>query len=339
MLRSFRTLALALSGWLSAHAAHAEEAPAARLEVTSAAESGCVNAAELGAQVEGRLGRRVFQGDARLLVRVALERKAPRGFSAHLELLNARGELFGARELASESDSCRDLDSSLALVTALLVDSPAATRAAQSEALPPPSSSSTPETPPPSTQEEAPPEPAPARAEPWRVMPSASFAALFGYVPRPLFGGRAALEVRPPGFIWFGIEATVYGPRDIPDEEFDVSAEVSHGTVGFFACPWVSSSTVEVGLCLGQEVGYTTAIASGFDVNQEPTRLETSTFGRVTLDVPLFFPLRFKAGLTGALPLVRDRYIFSGPDQQVHEFFRTGSFIAIGQLGLAARLP
>jgi hypothetical protein len=170
-------------------------------------------------------------------------------------------------------------------------------------------------------------------------MPSASFAALFAYVPRPLFGVRAALEVKPPGFIWFGLEATVYGPRDVPDDDFDVSAEVSHGTVGFFACPWVSPGTVEIGVCLGQEIGYTTAIASGFDVNEEPTRLGTSTFGRVTLDVPLFFPLRFKAGLTGGVPVVRDRYIFSGPDQQVHEFFRTGSFIAIGQLGLAARLP
>ncbi len=111
----------------------------------SAPESGCIDAASLGAQVEARLGRRAFEPDARLLVRVTLAPKAPRGWSARLELLNTRDELFGAREIATDSEACRELDSSLALVTALLVDSPAATRAAQSETVetapPPPTES------------------------------------------------------------------------------------------------------------------------------------------------------------------------------------------------------
>jgi hypothetical protein len=319
----------------SAHRAGAQETPAARLEVKSAPDSGCVDATSLGAQVEERLGHRAFEENARLLVRVTLEPKAPRGWTARLELLNTRGELFGAREIATDSEACRELDSSLALVTSLLVDSPAASRAAQSEtvetppAAPPPAENSTAA----SAANRAP------ESEPWRVMPSVAFAALFAQVPRPLFGLRLGLEVQPPGFIWIGVEATLYGTRDIPDDAFDVSAEVRRGTVGFLACPWTSRTTVEVGVCLGQEIGYTAATASGFDVNHEPTRLDTMTFGRLVLDVPVFFPLRLKAGLTGGVPLVRDRYIFSGPDQQVHEFFRTGSVVAIGQLGIAARLP
>jgi hypothetical protein len=339
MLRPLRTVALATASLLSAYGASAQEAPAARIEVLSATESGCVDATSLGAQVEERLGRRVFQDDARLLVRVALAEKAPRGWSARLELMNTRGELFGAREIATDSEACRDLDSSLALVTSLLVDSPAATRAAQSETAETPAPQAQPSPPPERAAEAGAPKAEPAPSEPWRVMPSAAFAVLVGYVPRPLFGLRAGLEVKPPGFIWMGIEATVYGSRDIPDDEFDVSAEVRHGTVGFFACPWMSRTSVELGVCLGQEIGYTAATASGFDVNLEPTRLDTMTFGRLALDVPLFFPLRLKAGLTGGVPLVRDRYIFSGQDQQVHEFFRTGSVVAIGQLGFAARLP
>src|SRR5512138_2090315 len=122
MRRPLRTLLLASSSLVSAHAARAQESPAARLEVTSAPGSGCVDAQALGAQVEVRLGRSVFQGDARLLVRVTLQPKTPRGWIARLELLNTRGELFGAREIATEAEACRELDSSLALVTALLVD-------------------------------------------------------------------------------------------------------------------------------------------------------------------------------------------------------------------------
>lgn len=338
MLRLLRTVALVAASLLSAYRVSAEESPAARLEVKSAPDSGCVDAASLGAQVEARLGHRAFESDARLLVRVTLAPKAPRGWSARLELLNTRDELFGAREIATDSEACRELDSSLALVTALLVDSPAATRAAQSETVetapPPPAESQPPKAGPEKTLE-----PVRVEHEPWRVMPSAAFAALFAYAPRPLFGLRIGLEVKPPGFIWFGVEATLYGTREIPDDEFDVSAEVRRGTVGFFACPWTTRTTVELGICFGQEIGYTASSASGFDVNNEPTRLDTTTFGRLALDVPVFFPLRLKAGLTGGVPLVRDRYIFSGPDQQVHEFFRTGSIVAIGQLGIAVRLP
>jgi hypothetical protein len=341
MQRPLFSLLIASASLFSAHAARAQASPAARLEVTSAPGSDCLDAQDLGAQVEARLGRPVFQGDARLLVRVSLQPKAPRGWVARLELLNTRGELFGAREIATEAQRCRELDSSLALVTALLVDSPAATEAAESEAEPAPPPPSPPPPPPPRPEGASPPESdaEPAKVESFRVTPSASFAALFGHVPRPLFGVRVGLEVKPPGFIDFGVEATLYGVRDVPDEDFDVSAEIAHGSVGFWACPWTLEGTVEIGVCLGQEITYTTAKASGFDVNQEPTRLGTNTFGRLTLDTPVFFPLRVKAGLTGGVPLVRDRYIFSGPDQQIHEFFRTGSFIVIGQLGLAVRLP
>lgn len=339
MFRSYRTALLFAMSALTSARANAEDAPSARLEVSSPAESGCIDAPRLASQVEARLGRSAFSDEARLLLKVSLVPRGPRGWEARLELLNTRGERFGEREIVTESQACHELDSSLVLVTALLVDSPAATEAARSESAPPPENPA--ESLPPVTPSAPPEEPKRAlvQQDPLWVETSLGAAVRVGHVPEPFFGGYLAFDVKPPGFIALGVEVNVHGAREIVDEAFEVSAEVRHASVGFYACPFSRGSALEVGVCLGQEIGYTHAESAGFDVNRQTTRLGTMTFGRLTLEVPMFFPLRLKAALTGGVPLVRDRYIFPGPDRQVHEFFRTGSVVAVGQFGVAARLP
>lgn len=85
----------------------------------------CLDAARLAAGVERRLARDVFAetDPVDVTVTARLTRDGAR-FVAALTMTVERGEVAGTRTLVAERSDCRQLDDSLTLVTALLVDLP-----------------------------------------------------------------------------------------------------------------------------------------------------------------------------------------------------------------------
>ena len=130
MWRARPALAFALCALVTGGPTRAEApAPTATLDVNRAegAES-CLEATALQTAVERRLERSVFVPPGRSAVGVKLhfERRADRTFVAEVELLDRHGTPLGRRELKTRAAHCSALDDSLALVVALLVDSPEA---------------------------------------------------------------------------------------------------------------------------------------------------------------------------------------------------------------------
>ena len=116
------SLAIVLAATLAE--ASAPERAFARLELHSAeATASCIEKRELEVAVERRLRRKVFREPAGLVFDVRLAR-SEQGWTAELVLFDAQGRELGRRALDTKARDCSALDASLALVVALLVDSP-----------------------------------------------------------------------------------------------------------------------------------------------------------------------------------------------------------------------
>jgi hypothetical protein len=94
-----------------AHLQYAREAGAER----------CLDEAALRAQVAARLGREPFNDRALTTVSVTLS-KAPRGLKARIELVDATGEVTGARELSSRRPDCAELGAAVELAVSIAID-------------------------------------------------------------------------------------------------------------------------------------------------------------------------------------------------------------------------
>ncbi|HEX5098309.1 MAG TPA: hypothetical protein VFV94_02370, partial [Polyangiaceae bacterium] len=162
MWRARPALAFALGVLLTRGTTRAEApAPTASLDVTrEAGAESCLEASALETAVERRLERPVFVPAGRGAVGVSLhfQRRAERTFAAEVVLLDRHGAALGRRELKTRAPHCSALDDSLALVVALLVDSPEARE--QAAAPPAPESSAAPPSTaaPPAASAAAPPE-------------------------------------------------------------------------------------------------------------------------------------------------------------------------------------
>ena len=126
-----RRLCALICAWLLAPQvaqAKGRVSTAARLELSKGpgAEQ-CLDQQRLSRAVEARLQRRAFRADlkATLHVRIAIARNDA-GWSAVLTMHDGAGAFLGRRSLVTEAADCSALDESLALVVALLVDSPPA---------------------------------------------------------------------------------------------------------------------------------------------------------------------------------------------------------------------
>jgi hypothetical protein len=309
----------------------------ARLEVSGAGpETNCADVERLRVAVEQRLGRTAIDAQAELTVRVSFEPRSPSGWLARITLEDDNGRRLGEREIVTTQKSCADLDTSLALVTALLVDAPPEPPPES----PSPETSVSPEPKPTRLLEPQPePEPPPPPPEPWRFMIGVSGLASTGRAPGVTAGARLDFDVRPPSFIWLKLEARADLPRTVQDEASGAAADFRHGSLALAACPYVGEGSPSLWLCAGQQLGVSQVSGSALDVNREQTRVGLVVFARAILAIHAAGPMWLRVGLTGGVPLVRDRYIFSGPDQRTHELFRTQPVIATGDLGIAAALP
>ncbi len=114
--------ALCLAGGLGALPASAAPTPQAHLlYVREAGADRCPEEAEVRGVVTTRLGYDPFSERAPTTVSVTLSHP-PRGLRARIELVDATGEVTGARELTSKRGDCSELASAVELAISLAID-------------------------------------------------------------------------------------------------------------------------------------------------------------------------------------------------------------------------
>lgn len=299
----------------------------------------CMDEPRLARSVERRLKRRVFvsEQEADLRFRVRFQIVADQ-VEARIELSNRDGTSRGTRMLVT-TGHCSKLDDSLALSVALLVDAPP-----DPEPVAPPATSA-------EAADPAPPsEPIPARApstieippevaaprEPWHAAALASAKASWGVLPsiRPaLLLGFRLVPPRFPGVLLYG---EAYWPANA--ERDDVSgARFRLLRAGLSVCPEVASGgRANLGVCIGQTLGWISAEGYGFDRDAKQQRLQYSFILAGEGRLRLFSPVSLRGAAGVELPLVRDRFASAGRNARM--LFRPAPLGISAEIGLEASL-
>jgi hypothetical protein len=308
----------------------------------SAGTETCIDAPELSSAVEERLGRRVFgvRTPADLEVRLRLDRPRSNEWYAELVLLDDGGRELGRRDLTTKAKDCSALDTSLALVVALLVDAPPnlpperpVTPVTPVEPSPPPAA-------PPASRPR--PQPTPlqiprdtfAPREPWRLTATVAGFAAIGVAPRVLFGASVGLGFRPPRFPEFRVTGELVPPTGV-DFETGRGAEMALLRVGLALCPLEHElGASHLALCLGQKVGWAKVTGSGFDENLDTTELNFALDAGGTAFWSLAGGFGLWAAVAVEIPLIRNAYVSgAAPDGRVEQF-RATPVAASGQMGV-----
>jgi hypothetical protein len=325
---------------IPARAAEGERSRARLDLVRTPGTEACIEKRGLERAVERRLRRKVFQEPAGLLVEVRIAR-TERDWIAGIVLYDAHRRELGRRELDTAAKDCSALDASLALVLALLVDSPPEPEPEPTET--PPHTPAAPPTPP-----EPRPPPTPivlpkdtfAPREPWRFVPTAAFAGAIDRLPGFAFGPRAGVAFLPPRFPEFRLSVGALLPYDETEEGerfggsfWLVDALVEICPLGFGA------SAVRVSGCLGQSVGRLSVTGFGFDQNGvEAASLDLVLTAGLSSWFVIAGPFGVRLGLGAGFPLSRNSYGYRTPDGARLEFWQRGYVLGSGELAVGLEL-
>jgi hypothetical protein len=333
-------LAAALFGFpAGANAAEPLRPPNASIEVERDAETqACAEAAQVARAVEERLGRPVFgvRSQVELHVRVRFEHEPPRSYRALLFLSDREGREVGQREISAKARHCSALDASLALVIALLVDTP-----------PTPIPGPLPATPsagprPPSEAPRNRPTPIALPAdtyaprEPWWFALTLSGVTAFGLLPGPAFGAALGFGARPPRFRQIWLSAELLPERRLGSGP---SAELSLARFGLMLCPLeLGRSALQGTACVGQRVGLVSAAGAGFDENQSTRQLAYDLALDLSGTQQLVHPLFLKLAASAELPLARPAYVSRSADGARREWFQASPVALSARLGVGLEL-
>jgi hypothetical protein len=319
-----RGLGLAVAVLITAGPADAAERARAVLDWRSSAGAGCLEAPVLVRAVEERLHRTVFvPQQADLRVSVAIKGTAG-DWSADILLADTQGHGLGHRQLMTRAEHCSALDDSLALVVALMVD------LWREDVRPPPME--------PASRGETPirlPRNTVAPREPWHAALFLFGRGSLGELPGVGRGIGLAAEIRPPHSWVIGLGVTAWLPAETsgqPGARFLLrSAELE-----LCRLVWQKSSA-DLGVCLGQQVGYLQSRAFAFDVN----RKEQTLLYNLTLELRgvwwVTSLLGLRLGLGAALPLSRDEFFGTRADGSRVRLFDRAPVAAVTELGLGLR--
>ncbi|HET7544145.1 MAG TPA: hypothetical protein VFK05_29940 [Polyangiaceae bacterium] len=351
-----RVLGALLCGWLLAPAsAQGKSKPsgAAHLDVEQGpGTEHCLDVQSLSRAVESRLRRRVFRTDvpATLYLKIAFTRDAA-GWSLLLTMHDGKGDFLGRRSLVTEAADCSALDESLALVVALLVDSPPTEVLVESEPAKAPANPAN-----------APPAPAPAPAsapasaapseagvlhlpratpaprEPWRLQLAAEGAFAIGILPGFAPGLELGFGAKAPRLPEFRLFAGWYAPREQRRAELDAGARFDALYVGLEACPLEGGLGIsQWSLCAGQSLGRVRVEAFGFDENSTSNHLSYALLARGALQLALGSHWGVRLGARAELPLTRGVFGYGTPAGE-QALFQPSPVAAVLDLGLVVRL-
>ncbi|MEM9188513.1 MAG: hypothetical protein AAGF12_05030 [Myxococcota bacterium] len=294
-----------LLGWSSGAAAQGE----LRGRLSLDTPEGCVSGAALSQRVNANIERNALGEDAAdLLVAATIERTAE-GFEAELHL-EVEDEEVGQRELAIEGDDCRALDESLALILALVMESPE------------------------------------VRQEVERIVAEIRRPQLWLGLDGGVIGGRFSTvtgavglhgEFRPVLPIAARLSIRIL----FPQEELDATergAQFWGGTGTLAGCVAVPDGPVfRLQLCVGPALGWVSANPRGLDFETPATKFTFDVSGE--LRASLFFG-RIALSLTGigAVPILHHRYTFDDANGGAVEVDNANRVIFGGAFEAAVRV-
>jgi hypothetical protein len=305
----------------------------------------CIPARFLAARVESRLHRSVFGEPSQADVAVEgyiqpAAAPARTGWKAVVSIIDAAGKVIGTREIESPEVGCRDLDASIALTIALLIDPNAELSPAETA---PPNGPRAREKNPPSSPTPPRRGPGSPRAPSQSGAPLESWATLgggvaLGLLPHPAPGAVLRLGIRP-GRLWpIVFQGALYR------EELQGAAAGSEpigfslASGGFALCPLrAEQGRGSLRLCAGLDAGLlaTRGLADGAILVHR--RFVTSPTGR--LEGALHFG-HFVVGAAAAVavPLIRDTFEYEREGAR-SLVFREAPIGATFDLGLGYRSP
>jgi len=356
-MRSLVTTWLGLCGLFLARPAFASSHVDAVLDVERAAGTEqCIEASALQRAVEARLHRKVFVApdDAQLRIRLALSRTDDGTWSAELSLATAAGVSLGQRSLESSAPHCSALDESLALVIALLVDSPpppveaAPPEPAPAPPEPPTHNGPTPApTPPAPTPIARPPGPQPATRiyipadsyaprEPWHADFALGAVAAGGALPGIAFAPELSLGIEPVALPELRLFGGLYGNRETHVGESGAGARFGLVYAGLETCPWSARrGGARPFFCLGEAVGRFRATAFGFDQNSSATLVRFALHARLGLSFPISGALSARLDGRAELPVTRATFVYGARDGRDAGIYQASLFSGLVELGLA----
>ncbi len=268
--------------------------------------SPCPKAATIIQEVEEILGREVFTADGAHQVTVrGRTRPSGTGWAVDLELLRADGSKAGARLVRTRAANCVELERSLPVVVALMVDLPRDAPRLQ----------------PPKKPERA--EPEPEReptppAAPWAFRLGAGPIAGGGLVPGLGFGAAALVAFDAPKHT--GVELELRGLQGRTDR-FGGEASFVSGELGAAGCLRYDLATaVMVAGCAGLRGGLLHAQAEPFDREIPQTRPTLGTTLAAHASFALAPRWRLRTGLDGTVSVLRDNFTFQDETGQRRSF-------------------
>lgn len=353
--------ALLCAGLLAPRAAAARDNhTSARLELSKGpGTEQCLDRQSLVRAVETRLQRRAFRADipATLYVTIALAREGT-GWFASLTMHDGGGAFLGRRSLVTEAAHCSALDESLALVVALLVDSPpaAATEgdgaspvqagAADAPRASPQSAPASPRanTAPQAAQSSASlpirlPRDTPATREPWRLRLAAEGSVAFGLLPGVAPGIELGFGAKAPRLPEIRLFAGLYAQREQQSAGLDSGARFDFAFVGLELCPLERQlGALQWFICAGQSLGRLQVAAFGFDENLTSTHLTYALLARSGIQVDLSARWAARLGIRAEVPLSRGVFSYGSSEGGQLGLFETKPVTAVLDLGLVVNL-
>ena len=356
-----------ICGWLLAPQgalAKSKSDAAAHLEVVKGpGTEHCLDEQRLSRAVESRLRRRAFRGDVptTLYLKVAFTRQEE-SWSALLTMHDGAGAFLGRRSLATEAADCSALDDSLALVVALLVDSPPPPAVGESDEAPPELPAATNIAPAPnSTQPAAAPatpkkseakQPAseetslivlppdtPAAREPWRFQLAVEGVSAIGMLPGFAPGVELGFGAKAPRLPELRLIAGWYAPRERRSGEQDSGARFDALYLGLEVCPFEQQRGISVWtLCAGQSLGRTHVAAFGFDENSSSNHFSYALLARGAVQLALASHWAVRLGARAEVPLTRGVYSYGTPEGGQQGLYQPSPVAAVLDLGLIVRL-
>ena len=313
----------------------------ARLELSQGpGTEQCLDRQSLARAVEARLQRRVFRADipATLSVTIALAREGA-GWSASLTMHDGSGAFLGRRSLVTEAAHCSALDESLALVVALLVDSPPAVALPQTAPAAPPASTGPEAAQGPASLPIRLPRDTPALRQPWRLRLAAEGSAAFGLLPGVAPGIELGFGAKAPRLPEIRLFAGMYAQREQQSAGLDSGARFDFAFVGLELCPleW-QLGFAQWFICAGQSLGRLQVAAFGFDENLTSTHLSYALLARSGVQIDFSSRWAARLGIRAEVPLSRGVFSYGSSEGEQLGLFETKPVTAVLDLGLVVNL-
>ena len=340
-------LAWAASAARPAHAAEPEPTPTtyALSWVRAEGAEDCPTGRALSAEVERRLGRRVFDAAAERSFEVEVTRFGSR-YHSDVFVRDAAGKALGHRALESDEPGCGALFAATALAIALVIDPEAAQRessvtqgVAAFEAPPSaPPPVAVPVPPPavvaPPKSEPAPPAPAPAAPTPATM--SLRSMLLSGLVPGLAPGFGLAATARPTGRWGYALSGSYTAPRTVREGEGIFEIGLTRATAAL-TLDAAQSPALRLVLSAGPSLGaYHLAVLEPVPVTDPGDFLFAALELGATLQVLVSNNVFLELGGQGLVPFKRQEFLTRGQATPVwsQPWFSGGALLGVG-----ARFP